>query len=329
MNGVPTHPSLELDHASAPHSKKKTKSLVLADQSYKTSSPPLVSSSAQKPGIVARLMGLETLPDFTRRVDPRMKSTPGTVPRSYSVNFMDHLITGVDPLGHVTLHPHHRRVRTSVSFREVVVPRHQSQQDDLLVLYPDELTMADQSSKVEANSSSSSCNSKGSKNEVLRAGKEFKMKKDHKLRDHKRTGCGVVGGKEKVVISKLRKEPSARPVRGQQSSSVRVTDDGIRGNYKLEISEYNGKDGKQRAAGRRIQEKEVVAESNFITKKRKQRRSGNNRKQVVPDRLKEEVNEDSSERHISRHDLDPCGYYRSQRNYIPGKRDPKYPHLVC
>lgn len=58
------------------------------------------------PGVVARLMGLESLPRTS------VHKIPGPVTRSRSVNFMDYLLE-FNPT-----ETKHRRVRTSVSFRE-------------------------------------------------------------------------------------------------------------------------------------------------------------------------------------------------------------------
>lgn len=64
-----------------------------------------ISSNKNSPGIVARLMGLDSLPQEERR------SNFGSFSRSRSVNSLDHLVQ-------FNL-AHHRRVRTSVSFREI------------------------------------------------------------------------------------------------------------------------------------------------------------------------------------------------------------------
>lgn len=81
------------------------------------------------PGVVARLMGLDSLPD-TNRV-PRGRSSPEAVTRSRSVNFMDYLLQ-LD-----LAQAQHRRVRTSVSFREVPALMNQ-ENHDVYVLYLDD-----------------------------------------------------------------------------------------------------------------------------------------------------------------------------------------------
>ncbi|KOM37510.1 hypothetical protein LR48_Vigan03g089200 [Vigna angularis] len=85
--------------------------------------------NATKPGVVARLMGLDSLPStkFVSNTD-----TPDSVPRSRSVNFVDYL------LKFDTSQANHHQVKTSASFREVPAPfQHKSKSHDLVVFYWD------------------------------------------------------------------------------------------------------------------------------------------------------------------------------------------------
>lgn len=75
------------------------------------------------PGVVARLMGLSSLPD-PHWVPNHL--APGAVPRSKSVNFADYL------LHFDSNQAHHRRIRTSASFREVPTS---NPHNDFFVLY--------------------------------------------------------------------------------------------------------------------------------------------------------------------------------------------------
>ncbi|KAI4302674.1 hypothetical protein MLD38_038394 [Melastoma candidum] len=77
-----------------------------------------VTLSGRRAGVVARLMGLETLPDV--KWVPSVKS-PDVFSRSRSVNFMDYLLE-VDLSSIRAPRRQHRRAMTSVSFREVSVP---------------------------------------------------------------------------------------------------------------------------------------------------------------------------------------------------------------
>ncbi|XP_022767742.1 uncharacterized protein LOC111312057 [Durio zibethinus] len=69
-----------------------------------------VQASESGPGIVARLMGLDSLPENTW---VQKGKTPGSVTRSRSVNFVDYM------LEFDLTQAKHRRVKTSASFREV------------------------------------------------------------------------------------------------------------------------------------------------------------------------------------------------------------------
>ncbi|KAA3463765.1 VARLMGL domain-containing protein [Gossypium australe] len=69
-----------------------------------------VQASESGPGIVARLMGLDTLPDNNWVCRAK---TPSSVPRSKSVNFMDYMLDF--DLTKAT----HRQVKTSTSFQEL------------------------------------------------------------------------------------------------------------------------------------------------------------------------------------------------------------------
>ncbi|KAL9315326.1 hypothetical protein ACSQ67_016327 [Phaseolus vulgaris] len=85
--------------------------------------------NATKPGVVARLMGLDSLPS-TNLVSNT--NTLDSVPRSRSVNFVDYL------LKFDTSQANHHQVKTSASFREVPAPfHHKSQNHDHVVFYWD------------------------------------------------------------------------------------------------------------------------------------------------------------------------------------------------
>ncbi|KAF5750820.1 hypothetical protein HS088_TW03G01160 [Tripterygium wilfordii] len=121
-----THPSDQIAKSNTfdfDHEKKDLK----RDAEVQAPGTKRVNTPALAPGVVARLMGLDSLPD-TKWI-PRER-VPDSVTRSRSVNFMDYF-SELD-LGKSK----HRRVRTSVSFREVPTSLHGVQQDqDFLVLY--------------------------------------------------------------------------------------------------------------------------------------------------------------------------------------------------
>lgn len=129
-DGAPTHPSDDTLVAE-PSSKRTTGPDPIFIKESPRRDPVRTHRPSQKPaGVVARLMGLESLPD-TKWV-PRTKS-PDAFLRSRSVNFMDYLLElDLDEAGR----NRHRRVRTSVSFREVPAPSaDREESEDLIVLF--------------------------------------------------------------------------------------------------------------------------------------------------------------------------------------------------
>ncbi|XP_019186216.1 PREDICTED: uncharacterized protein LOC109180948 isoform X2 [Ipomoea nil] len=101
---LPTHPSDQLpdpDAAKAFFHRRQELSSVNSE-----------ANNGRAPGVVARLMGLESMPDLMVS-----KGRPlGSFLRSRSVNFIDFL----PQIGLTTGEAQHRRVRTSMSFREAI-----------------------------------------------------------------------------------------------------------------------------------------------------------------------------------------------------------------
>ncbi|KAF8042064.1 hypothetical protein BT93_A0610 [Corymbia citriodora subsp. variegata] len=186
-DGAPTHPS---DDATV--AEPSSQHAAGADPAFIKESPkrdPVRTHwQPQKPaGVVARLMGLDSLPD-TKWV-PSAKS-PDAFLRSRSVNFMDYLLE-LDLDGAES--NRHRRVRTSVSFREVpasLADREKS--EDLIVLYlGDEEDPGKNKDKFE---------SRGKRKQKTATKKKKKGKKKMES-EHERQE-----GKERKV-SRLRDEP--------------------------------------------------------------------------------------------------------------------------
>ncbi|KAL5550463.1 hypothetical protein UlMin_000639 [Ulmus minor] len=115
---APTYPSEQIPDSNTSDVKSKPKE-------FDRKCSEAESEGKSCPGVVARLMGLDSLPDANRV--PK-NEIPVSVSRSRSVNFVDYL-PNFD-LGEA----HHRRVRTSVSFREVPASFHQQNQDFLVVV---------------------------------------------------------------------------------------------------------------------------------------------------------------------------------------------------
>ncbi|XP_061358445.1 uncharacterized protein LOC133302650 [Gastrolobium bilobum] len=176
----PVHPSdnvTELDETEVLHSNKDA----------------IVDDNVATPGLVARLMGLDSLPNNKRVLKG---ATPDSVPRSRSVNFVDYLLEF--DLGQTN----HRRVKTSASFREVpsLVQR---QKSDLSVLYYDDNACKDQEARTNLRKWEMGLGElkqrkkQGSKNkEIVRERVSMKKERDQ--------------GKNKK-ISKLKNEPRRVP----------------------------------------------------------------------------------------------------------------------
>ncbi|TKY65818.1 hypothetical protein E2542_SST08680 [Spatholobus suberectus] len=113
-NSSPMHPS---NHITKPH----------ATEVVHTNKDANAMANAAKPGVVARLMGLDSLPS-TNLVPKGNTNTPDLVPRSRSVNFVDYLLKFDTSQTN--------QVKTSASFREVPA-LFQHKNHDLFVLYWD------------------------------------------------------------------------------------------------------------------------------------------------------------------------------------------------
>nr|GEV90940.1 hypothetical protein [Tanacetum cinerariifolium] len=103
-NGIPTHPSSDIDYPN-----------VVQIKIYSPPSPAPAPAPAPPPApanIVARLMGLDSLPNSPHS----SKVSLGSLMRkSRSVGSLDSI-----PNFNITKQPHHRRLRSSVSYREDV-----------------------------------------------------------------------------------------------------------------------------------------------------------------------------------------------------------------
>ncbi|KAK9290099.1 hypothetical protein L1049_008263 [Liquidambar formosana] len=189
---LPTHPS---DHFTEPnttlefeHPKKDPKTPVNVE------APP-----ATTPGIVARLMGLESFPV------PKGRSTLDPFSRSRSVNSMDFLMEFNQTQAW------HRRVRTSVSFREVEPTVLHRQNHELFIFA---LENVDESGEF------------GSKQRKAEAGLgETKQRKVEKKKNKENVREKVhVKKKENVEnkkkASKGKDEPRSSAVYGKQCSKV-------------------------------------------------------------------------------------------------------------
>ncbi|KAG6681104.1 hypothetical protein I3842_13G075100 [Carya illinoinensis] len=97
---LPTHPSDQIVEAD---------SVVVYEKDREFKDKDKIETAAT-PGIVARLMGLESMPEINWM---NSRSNPDSVSRSRSMNSADHL-AGFDPM-----QEQHRRVKSTLSFREM------------------------------------------------------------------------------------------------------------------------------------------------------------------------------------------------------------------
>uniref|UniRef100_A0A2N9I839 DUF3741 domain-containing protein n=1 Tax=Fagus sylvatica TaxID=28930 RepID=A0A2N9I839_FAGSY len=181
FTSLPTHP------ADFVHDSNTIKS---EDHKENPKAGAVIQAPANNPGIVARLMGLDSLPQ-TNWV-PR-KGTHDSVMRSRSVNFADYMME------FDLAQAQHRRVRTSVSFREVPTLSHQ-QNHDVLV---------ESLNKVDESETKGSMRSKVRKSEMgfgeMKQRKEQRSKNKEHMKERELLKKKVNQGNNK--ISMLRDEP--------------------------------------------------------------------------------------------------------------------------
>lgn len=126
---LPTHPS-DSTSAEPNNTTNQFKKNTTTNNPEKDSKNELIKPQVPPtPGIVARLMGLETLPDFNWSQN---RTTLDSILRSRSVNSVTYL-----PQFDLTQF-NHRRVRTSVSFREENTTLFQQRENDFVVFRFDE-----------------------------------------------------------------------------------------------------------------------------------------------------------------------------------------------
>ncbi|OMO97592.1 hypothetical protein COLO4_14518 [Corchorus olitorius] len=186
-----THPSDQI-----------TESNELVQNGAKPKAQVARQGSETGPGIVARLMGLESLPEKSK--------IPGPVTRSRSVNFMDYM------LEFDLTQAKHRRVKTSASFREVLPPPPQgynrNQNHEFLFVYLDNVdgnyneAEFKKTRKYEKGNGSTSKQSKQKENlrEKKVACKKENQEKNKKISKLKNEPRRVSGGKQSLKTSKAK-----------------------------------------------------------------------------------------------------------------------------
>ncbi|CAI0425330.1 unnamed protein product [Linum tenue] len=228
---------------------------------------------AAPPGIVARLMGLDSLPPATTSSNWRRSSAAAavarhSVSRSRSVNFVDYLL-------HIDLsspspssNAQHRRVRTSASFREEILAA--QDHPDFFLLYLEDTNKAEKSkarigSKVTTKSeirSTISGQSKQRREEgrIRSKGKEMddqKQNEQRKKTKKKKVATAAGGAADKP-------KPSANARGNQVSGSVVV---GSVSQLKKKVQSHRRKCPEKPT----VNQKEVMVESNFMKKIKNQK----------------------------------------------------------
>ncbi|XP_039067993.1 uncharacterized protein LOC120214065 isoform X1 [Hibiscus syriacus] len=181
-----------------------------------------VPGSDSGPGIVARLMGLDSLPENNNWLH-KGKFPQGPVTRSRSVNFMDYM------LEFDLTQAKHRRVKTSSSFREVPqcppqVFQHNRKQEFLIVYLDNEVKINEdvgiKPRKSEKGDGSGTKQAKQQKDNVReKAGcKKQIQEKNKKIFKLKNEPRGVSGkhSKEIPVVTSKKKKKSQRPILGNK-----------------------------------------------------------------------------------------------------------------
>ncbi|XP_062003004.1 uncharacterized protein LOC133720612 [Rosa rugosa] len=189
---VPTHPSSDYILDSNPTQLAKPPKTPNHEPKFQTLPSP---SATATPGIVARLMGLESLPETN------WVRAPDLVTRSKSVSFADYLMDF-----DLTPTNLHRRVRTSVSFREVPAVMSQPESEEFLVVYLDSVDKGKE------------FGSKVKKTEEVKQGKEQRSKNRESSEVIKKKNEEKIVKKNSKKVSKLKDEP--RRECSAQSSKV-------------------------------------------------------------------------------------------------------------
>ncbi|XP_068342048.1 uncharacterized protein [Pyrus communis] len=189
---VPTHPSDQISDSNTTQ---------LAKPPRKQNPDPKIQSSASvTPGIVARLMGLDSLPETNW-----VSRGPDLVSRSRSLSFADYLMD-FDSNDHQN--HQHRRVRTSVSFREVPeVMNRQKSSHDFVVVYLDNVgeKSKEVGSKVKKSESSFGELRQGKKEQRNRKDKEKNRESGEIMKEKKKEKIVMI--KQNKNICRLKDEP--------------------------------------------------------------------------------------------------------------------------
>ncbi|XP_044492991.1 uncharacterized protein LOC123216585 isoform X2 [Mangifera indica] len=203
-------------------------------QPKKASKPEAQILTQGAPGIVARLMGLDSLPEASW---DRKENALDSVTRSKSVNFMDYLLQ----LDLAQAHQH-RRVRTSVSFREVPTLLHK-QNPELHALYLDEVH-----------------EKKKRESKVRKTDEDF-----GELKQKKEETCE--NKKERMAMKKKEKQSNSKKISKFIDEPRRVS---VKRNCNSKTYGESGASVKKKNSVKRMNQSEVLAKSKVSKSKNRQ-----------------------------------------------------------
>ncbi|XP_048319630.1 uncharacterized protein LOC125418965 isoform X2 [Ziziphus jujuba] len=216
---VPTHPSDQiLDSNKVVESKSSCpeKEAKGNDKVHQIQSP-------SGPGIVARLMGLDSLPETKWVPGDR---TPDSVSRSRSVNFADYLLKF--DLSSNNEAQHHRRVRTSVSFREVPSSFNE-QNHDFLFVYLDNANESTKEIGLKGKKCEAGFGEKkqGMVKEKSRSREKEKKRENERMKNNNSKKEKNEGTRKKIL--NLKDEPRRELVRKKNSKNCSTSGSGPKG----------------------------------------------------------------------------------------------------
>ncbi|KAG9142530.1 hypothetical protein Leryth_011633 [Lithospermum erythrorhizon] len=208
---LPTHPTSSPENDQITPKPKHQSFKDLISNQHISSKPSNEQQDVGKetimPGVVARLMGLETMPPKDGNL--------GSYLRSRSVNFVDYLYSFDD------LKPQHRRIKTSLSFREV--PTNFDKGNALEKEKGQYAPIPLRRLPPKWCKGGSDSIGRGSNNKLV------KQRKVDKNEEHARNGGNFLKKKQSRISEEPQKKFDARPSLGIEAPRERIGSERIRG----------------------------------------------------------------------------------------------------
>ncbi|KAI4318196.1 hypothetical protein L6164_025993 [Bauhinia variegata] len=245
--GLPTHPSdqiREFDSAASDRDKKFKAQKKVEDAAA------TVNACSNTPGIVARLMGLDSM---VERETPS-SSSASSLSRSRSMNSVDYLGESNSIRGL------HRRVKSTLSFREVP-PFVELENENFFIL------------SFENVRESKEFRSKGKKTEMSSSGLKQKRMERQKMKEHSRENVSqekILNEKEKLRRRVCEKSP--RNVPGNVSKLREITNTVSRFRISSENKYFNSEAGKLSPSSKSIKHKEILNGEKLKSRKKKEKK---------------------------------------------------------